>query len=100
MLRQPSAHRRHLKGTLPRGRLLQGDPGISGETPNAEMAMVRLTTKHPIVVYRVLDRDGGAIGEVRQPKAAPVVGWGAETVLLVREQGGWSPELPDRATAA
>jgi len=62
--------------------------------------MVRLATKHPMVVYRVLDRDGGAIGEVRQPKAAPVVGWGAETVLLVRDQVSGKPGLPVRASAA
>ena len=46
--------------------------------------MVMLMAARPVVVYRVLDGAGRAIGEVVQPKAAPVMGRGAGTVLLIR----------------
>jgi hypothetical protein len=46
--------------------------------------MAMLMTAKPVVVYRVLDGAGRAIGEIVQPKSAPVMGRGAGTVLLVR----------------
>ena len=46
--------------------------------------MVMLMAARPEVVYRVLDGAGRAIGEVMQPKSAPVMGRGAGTVLLIR----------------
>jgi hypothetical protein len=46
--------------------------------------MVEIASRRPVRVFRVLDRDGRAIGEIVQPKAPPVVGLGAKTVLLVR----------------
>jgi hypothetical protein len=46
--------------------------------------MVMLMAARPGVVYRVLDGTGRAIGEVAQPKSAPVMGRGAGTVLLIR----------------
>ena len=46
--------------------------------------MVEMLSWTPVTVFRVLDRDGQPIGEVVQPKVAPVVGRGAGTVLLVR----------------
>lgn len=49
--------------------------------------MVEMTSWKPVAVFRVLDRNGYDIGEVVQPKSAPLVGWGARTVLLVRDLG-------------
>ena len=46
--------------------------------------MVEMMSRTPVTVFKVLDREGLPIGEVVQPKAAPVVGRGAGTVLLVR----------------
>jgi len=46
--------------------------------------MVRMTRGRPVTVFRVFDRDGRPIGDVVQPKFEPLVGRGAETVLLVR----------------
>ena len=46
--------------------------------------MIEMTSWKPVPVFRVLDRQGHAIGEVVQPKSAPIVGRGARTVLLVR----------------
>jgi hypothetical protein len=46
--------------------------------------MVEMMSWTPVAVFKVLDREGQPIGEVVQPKAAPVVGRGARTVLLVR----------------
>jgi hypothetical protein len=46
--------------------------------------MVEVTRREPIIVVRVLDQDGRPIGQVLQPRSAPVVGLGARTVLLVR----------------
>jgi hypothetical protein len=46
--------------------------------------MVMLMKAKPVVVYRVLDGAGRAIGEIVQPKSAPVMGRGAGTVLLIR----------------
>jgi hypothetical protein len=46
--------------------------------------MVMLMAARPVVVYRVLDGVGRAIGEIVQPKSAPVMGRGAGTVLLIR----------------
>jgi hypothetical protein len=56
--------------------------------------MVEIASWTPVAVFRVLDREGQPIGEVVQPKAAPVVGRGARTVLLVRgsESGVGQPE--------
>ena len=45
--------------------------------------MVEIESRKPVTIFRVLDRDGLLIGKVVQPKAAPVVGWGAGTVLLI-----------------
>jgi hypothetical protein len=50
--------------------------------------MVEMMSWTPVAVFKVLDREGQPIGEVVQPKAAPVVGRGARTVLLVRDAGG------------
>lgn len=63
---------------------------------NCEALMVEAANSKTVMVFRVLDRDGQPIGEVVQPRAAPVVGRGARTVLLVR--GGEGAEL-DRAQA-
>jgi hypothetical protein len=46
--------------------------------------MVEIASRKPVMVFRVLDRDGQPIGRIIQPKASPVVGVGARTVLLVR----------------
>jgi hypothetical protein len=46
--------------------------------------MVEILHWRPYAVFRVFDREGRSIGEVVQPKFEPVVGRGAETVLLVR----------------
>ena len=48
--------------------------------------MVMLMAAGPVVVYRVLDGAGQAIGEVVQPRSAPVMGRGAGTVLLNRDE--------------
>lgn len=48
--------------------------------------MVRLTAWNPMTIYRVMDGEGSAIGEIRQPVSIPVLGRGAETVLLVRNE--------------
>jgi hypothetical protein len=50
--------------------------------------MVEMMSWTPVAIFKVLDREGQPIGEVVQPKAAPVVGRGARTVLLVRGAGG------------
>ena len=49
--------------------------------------MVEMMSWSPVAVFKVLDREGQPIGEVVQPKVAPVVGRGARTVLLVRGAG-------------
>jgi hypothetical protein len=49
--------------------------------------MVQILSRKPVTVFRVFDRDGRAIGQVVQPRSAPVVGVGARTVLLVRGEG-------------
>jgi hypothetical protein len=46
--------------------------------------MVEIASRKPLMVFRVLDREGRPIGQVVQPKIAPVVGRGARTVLLAR----------------
>ena len=46
--------------------------------------MVEIAGRKPLMVFRVLDREGQSIGEVIQPKTSPVLGVGARTVLLVR----------------
>jgi hypothetical protein len=46
--------------------------------------MVEITSRTPLMVFKVLDRNGEPIGEVVQPEVTPVVGRGAKTVLLVR----------------
>jgi hypothetical protein len=48
--------------------------------------MVETMGRRPARVFRVLDREGRAIGEVVQPRSARVVGPGAGTVLLVRDR--------------
>ena len=48
--------------------------------------MAEIASRKPLMVFRVLDRDGRPIGQVVQPKTAPVVGRGARTVLLIRGQ--------------
>jgi len=50
--------------------------------------MVEMISLRPVTVFKVLDRQGQTIGEVVQPKAAPMVGLGAKTVLLVRGSEG------------
>lgn len=62
--------------------------------------MVRLTAWNPSTIYRVMDGEGSAIGEIRQPVSIPVLGRGAETVLLVRNEMGVWPNFGERATAA
>jgi hypothetical protein len=46
--------------------------------------MLDVACSTPVMVFRVLDRDGQPIGQVIEPKTAPIVGRGARTVLLVR----------------
>jgi hypothetical protein len=48
--------------------------------------MVEMTRRSQVTVFKVFDREGRHIGEVVQPKAAPTVGLGAKTVLLVRDE--------------
>lgn len=55
--------------------------------------MVEMMSLRPVTVFKVLDRQGRTIGEVVQPKAAPVVGLGARTVLLVRGPEGQDGRL-------
>jgi hypothetical protein len=50
--------------------------------------MVKILRTKPVTVFRVYDREGRAIGQVVQPRYAPVVGLGARTVLLVRGEEG------------
>ena len=51
--------------------------------------MVEIANRKPVMVFRVLDRDGEPIGQIIRPKTSPVIGVGARTVLLVRvERGG------------
>jgi len=47
--------------------------------------MVQLARRHPVMVFRIMDREGQPIGQIVEPKVAPVLGRGAGTVLLVRE---------------
>ena len=49
--------------------------------------MVEIANRKPVMVFRVLDRDGEPIGQVIRPKTFPVIGVGARTVLLVRGVG-------------
>lgn len=56
--------------------------------------MVQILRMRPIAVFRVFDRNGRAIGEVVQPRSAPVVGRGAGTVLLVRGKQGEDQSAP------
>jgi hypothetical protein len=50
--------------------------------------MVEMMSCKPVTVFRVLDREGQAIGEVVQPRTPAVVGRGAGTVLLIRGEDG------------
>ena len=50
--------------------------------------MVEVASSTPVRVFRVLDREGQPIGQIGQPKAGPVVGRGARTVLVVRTTAG------------
>ena len=49
--------------------------------------MVEIVNRKPVMIFRVLDRNGEPIGQVIQPRTSPVVGVGARTVLLVRGEG-------------
>jgi len=49
--------------------------------------MMEIANRKPVMVFRVLDRDGVPIGQVIQPKTSPILGVGARTVLLVRGEG-------------
>ncbi len=49
--------------------------------------MVEIANRKPVMIFRVLDRNGKPIGQVIQPRTSPVVGVGARTVLLVRGEG-------------
>jgi hypothetical protein len=62
-------------------------------TAEERYRMVQILRRGSVAVFRVFDQDGRAIGEVVQPKSAPVVGLGARTVLLVRgeEETAYSP---------
>jgi hypothetical protein len=62
-----------------------------GPTHQREVQMVEITSRKPVMVFQVFDRNGQPIGEVVQPKVMPVVGRGARTVLLVR-----SDQVPAR----
>ena len=53
--------------------------------------MIETARMKAVKVFRVLDRDGRPIGKVVQPTSAPIVGCGARTVLLVRDQAGDDP---------
>jgi hypothetical protein len=46
--------------------------------------MIEPASRQPMMVFQMRDGEGQPIGEIVQPKAAPVVGRGAGTVLLVR----------------
>ena len=50
--------------------------------------MVEMASSTPVKVFRLLDREGQPIGQVIQPKAAPIMGLGARTILLVRGPAG------------
>jgi hypothetical protein len=50
--------------------------------------MIQILRREPVTVFRVFDREGKPIGQVVQPKTAPVVGMGAKTVLLIRGEEG------------
>jgi hypothetical protein len=51
-----------------------------------EAKMVDLARRQPVMVFRIMDREGQPIGEIVEPKAGPVLGHGAGTVLLVRDK--------------
>jgi hypothetical protein len=53
--------------------------------------MEEMVSSAPVRVFRVLDHEGQPIGQIIQPKTAPVVGRGARTVLLVRTTEGRQP---------
>lgn len=59
--------------------------------------MIEMARVKAVKVFRVLDRDGRPIGKVVQPTSAPIVGCGARTVFLVRDQTGDDPR--ERACA-
>jgi hypothetical protein len=61
--------------------------------------MVQVLKRRPISVFRVFDRDGRAIGDVVQPRSAPVMEHGAGTVLLVRGSTFRLGHVPGRPTA-
>jgi hypothetical protein len=50
--------------------------------------MVEVLHPKPYLGFQVSDREGRPIGEVVQPKFEPVVGRGAQTVLLLRPVKG------------
>ncbi len=50
--------------------------------------MVELAQRQPVMVFRIMDREGQPIGEIIGPKSARVLGPGAGTVLLVRDSLG------------
>ena len=47
-----------------------------GVSRQPEEIMIDIASRKPVMVFKVLDRDGQPIGEVVQPKVAPVVGGG------------------------
>ena len=79
-LRQPFGSLRHLTGTLATGSLLKMTIFYG------DAAMVMLTEAEPVMVYRVLDGTGRAIGQVIQPRTRPVLAAGAGTILLIRNE--------------
>jgi hypothetical protein len=50
--------------------------------------MVEITSRKPVMVFKVMDRNGQPIGQIVQPRMAPVVGRGEKTVLLLRGEPG------------
>jgi hypothetical protein len=56
--------------------------------------MVEISSREPVVVFRVLDRNGQTIGEVVGPRTAPIMERGGETVLLVRGNRDGASQAP------
>ncbi|HEX2251426.1 MAG TPA: hypothetical protein VHH32_13855 [Gemmatimonadales bacterium] len=74
---QPSVAFSHLQHTTQHRK--------TDQPTECEAQMVELARRQPVMVFRIMDRQGLPIGEIVEPKAAPVLGRGAGTVLLVRE---------------
>jgi hypothetical protein len=58
---------------------------------------VLLKAVEPVLVYRIVNTEGLSVGEVIQPSAAPSLGRGAGTVLLVRPTIGTRGERDSAA---